>query len=269
MGGCRGGAPCPLPGSTVEALAGVRHGPRLTAPPSSSLDASGAQTRIGGGGGVRVQLHEQPGPTQAKGPWKTAGGGGVWRPRVAGGWRWPATWWALGRVGEEAASAEPPLELLPEQLPLPLGALHEATVLQGAARQVGQHFHHGAVGHVLVHGEARLACTQGPGGRESPAPPGGPPPAPPNPGRPGLPRGKLIWSHMPSSCPKYTWRSAGCRPSSSILSAVRAPGQRGAPALAPSPPCYCHTAPRPAATHCSLCAPWGRTRVWALQPGCF
>ena len=33
------------------------------------------------------------------------------------------------------------------------------------------------------------------------------------------PRGKVIWSHMPSSCPKYTFFSEGWIPSSIILQA--------------------------------------------------
>lgn len=35
----------------------------------------------------------------------------------------------LGRLVEEAAGAEPPLELLPQQLPLPLSPLHDPAVL--------------------------------------------------------------------------------------------------------------------------------------------
>lgn len=36
---------------------------------------------------------------------------------------------SLGRLVEEAAGAEPPLELLPQQLPLPLSPLHDPAVL--------------------------------------------------------------------------------------------------------------------------------------------
>lgn len=62
--------------------------------------------------------------------WHWAGGPGKgWRSSLkVGDASCPRT---LGWTVEEAACADPPLELLPQQLPLPPGALHDAAVLQG------------------------------------------------------------------------------------------------------------------------------------------
>lgn len=68
----------------------------------------------------------------------------------------------LGLVvgAEEAPCEDPPLDLPPEKVPLPVRPLHEAPVLLGPAGQVGQHLVHWAVGHVLVDREAGLTWRE-------------------------------------------------------------------------------------------------------------
>ena len=65
------------------------------------------------------------------------------------------------RLVEDLPRGQPAFQLLEQQLPLPLGPLHEAPVLLGPPGQVGHHFVHGPVGDVLVDGEARLPCSGG------------------------------------------------------------------------------------------------------------
>lgn len=62
----------------------------------------------------------------------------------------------LGVGTEEAACEEPPFDLPPEKVPLPVRPLYEAPVLLRPPGQVGQHLIHRAVGHILVDGETGL-----------------------------------------------------------------------------------------------------------------
>lgn len=62
------------------------------------------------------------------------------------------------RSVEKLPGGKSAFQLLPQQLPLLLGALHEASVLLGSARQVGKHLLHWPVGDVLEDGEACLSC---------------------------------------------------------------------------------------------------------------
>lgn len=66
----------------------------------------------------------------------------------------------LVSVAEEVSCEETPLDLFPEQVPLAVCPLHETPVLLGPAGQVRQHLIHWPVGHILVHGEASLACRE-------------------------------------------------------------------------------------------------------------
>lgn len=66
----------------------------------------------------------------------------------------------LGSVAEEVSCEETSLDLSPEQVPLAVRPLHEPPVLLGPAGQVRQHLVHRPIGHVLVHGEASLACRE-------------------------------------------------------------------------------------------------------------
>ena len=59
---------------------------------------------------------------------------------------------------EDLPRAQSAFQLLEQQLPLPLGSLHEAPVLLGPPGKVGHHLVHGPVGDVLVDREARLPC---------------------------------------------------------------------------------------------------------------
>lgn len=67
---------------------------------------------------------------------------------------------SVHRLVEDLSVEQPTFELLPQQAALPLGSLHEATVLQGTARQVGDDLVDWAVGDVLVHWESSLAYSQ-------------------------------------------------------------------------------------------------------------
>ena len=64
------------------------------------------------------------------------------------------------RLVEDLSIEQPAFELLPQQAALPLGTLHEAPVLQGTARQVGDDLVDWAIGDVFVHWESSLACSQ-------------------------------------------------------------------------------------------------------------
>lgn len=58
---------------------------------------------------------------------------------------------------EKLPRGESAFQLLPQQIPLLLSALHEASVLLRSPRQVGHYLVHRSVGNVLVDGEACLA----------------------------------------------------------------------------------------------------------------
>jgi len=99
-------------------------------------------------------------PPQAKGAGGgTAAGLGWGTGRVVTGEGTGAPGW-MPRCSEEAACEQPPLDLPPEQVPLPVRPLHKAPVLLGPPGQVGQHLVHWAVGHVLVDGEASLTWKE-------------------------------------------------------------------------------------------------------------
>lgn len=110
-------------------------------------------------------------------------------------WCWCCS--LVDRFVEQLSTEESALELLPQQAALSLRSLHEAAVLLRSARQVRDDLVHRAVRHILVHWESRLTCSQ----KHTHVM---------NQDICSFPRcsalhspnGKLIWSHIPSSCPK-------------------------------------------------------------------
>lgn len=61
---------------------------------------------------------------------------------------------SVQRSVEKLPGGTSTFQLLPQQLRLLLGALHESSVLLGSARQAGQHLTHRPVGGVLTDREA-------------------------------------------------------------------------------------------------------------------
>lgn len=69
-----------------------------------------------------------------------------------------SVFFSVCRSVEKLPRGKSAFQLLPQQLPLLLGALHDASVLLGSPRQVGNHLIHWSIGDILIDGEACLAC---------------------------------------------------------------------------------------------------------------